>query len=106
MLLFRWGPYFTAPIVVGLEDGKAVLATYDSIGCTTDSENFAVGGTAGEFLYGLCESFYKPDLPAEELTEILSQILTSGADRDALAGWGGIVYTMYLLLFYHAHHPL
>jgi 20S proteasome subunit beta 3 len=77
-----------------LEDGKPVIATYDSIGCTTDSENFAVGGTASEFLYGLCESYYKPDLSADDLTEVISQILTSGADRDALAGWGGVAYIL------------
>ena len=37
----RWGPYFIQPIVVGLEDGKEpMVASYDSIGCTSDSDYF------------------------------------------------------------------
>lgn len=28
----RFGSYFVTPIVIGIEDGKAVIATYDSIG--------------------------------------------------------------------------
>eukprot|EP01017_Pseudomicrothorax_dubius_P000242 TRINITY_DN0_c1408_g1_i1.p1 TRINITY_DN0_c1408_g1~~TRINITY_DN0_c1408_g1_i1.p1 ORF type:complete len:119 (+),score=35.43 TRINITY_DN0_c1408_g1_i1:1-357(+) len=90
----RWGPYFVSPIVVGLQDGTPVISTYDSIGCTTDTENFAVAGTAGELLYGLCETYYREDIPAEELVEIIGQILLAGCDRDALAGWGGVVYLL------------
>ncbi len=37
----RWGPYFVQPIVVGLEDGKIpMVASYDSIGCTSTNEHF------------------------------------------------------------------
>jgi 20S proteasome subunit beta 3 len=31
----------------------------------------------------------------DELFETLSQCLLSGVDRDALSGWGAIVYVMY-----------
>jgi 20S proteasome subunit beta 3 len=30
----------------------------------------------------------------EELEEVISQSLVSGCDRDALSGWGGVVYVM------------
>ena len=36
----RFGPYFVTPIVIGLEDGKPVICTYDSIGAI-DKDNFA-----------------------------------------------------------------
>lgn len=36
----RFGPYFVTPIVAGLEKGVPILATYDSIGCTSDLDNF------------------------------------------------------------------
>lgn len=36
----RFGPYFVSPIVAGLENGKPVIATYDSIGCTSDNEPY------------------------------------------------------------------
>ena len=47
----------------------------------------------------------------EELFETLSQCLLSGVDRDALSGWGGIVYVMCVSplragLFQHADHHL
>ena len=36
----RFGPYFVAPIVAGLQDGVPVIATYDSIGCISDLDDF------------------------------------------------------------------
>lgn len=36
----RFGPYFVSPIVAGLQDGTPILATYDSIGCKSDLDNF------------------------------------------------------------------
>jgi len=36
----RFGPYFVTPIVVGLEDGKPFICTYDSIG-SIDKDKFA-----------------------------------------------------------------
>jgi len=88
----RFGPYFVAPIVVGLENGKPVLATYDSIGCMSSSDPFQVGGTAADSLLGCAESFYRDNLGADDLVEAVGQTLTSGFDRDCLSGWGGLVY--------------
>ena len=36
----RFGPYFVTPIVAGLEDGVPILATYDSIGCMSNLDDF------------------------------------------------------------------
>jgi 20S proteasome alpha/beta subunit len=35
-----------------------------------------------------------PEQEPEELFETVSQCLLSGVDRDALSGWGAIVYVM------------
>tara|TARA_B110000305_G_C19196204_1_gene518955 strand:- start:215 stop:397 length:183 start_codon:yes stop_codon:yes gene_type:complete len=56
-----------SPIVAGLDktgDGeyKPVLMSYDSIGCLSPAEDFAVAGTGSQLLYGCCEAFYKPDM--------------------------------------------
>eukprot|EP01016_Furgasonia_blochmanni_P009999 TRINITY_DN1419_c0_g1_i4.p2 TRINITY_DN1419_c0_g1~~TRINITY_DN1419_c0_g1_i4.p2 ORF type:complete len:130 (+),score=26.05 TRINITY_DN1419_c0_g1_i4:146-535(+) len=90
----RWSPYFVSPIVAGLENGKPILATYDSIGCLSNIDPFVVQGTATETLYGLAEAFYKPDLEPQVLSEVVAQILTTGADRDIYSGWGGLVYLL------------
>ena len=53
----RWAPFFVNPIVVGLditENYKPYVATYDSIGCLTESGQFQVAGTSSELLYGAC----------------------------------------------------
>lgn len=94
----RFGPYFVSPIVVGLEDGKPIIATYDSIGCKTISENFASAGTAYEGLFGIAESYNRMDYNAEQLEDALANCLVSGVDRDILSGWGGVVYIMYALV--------
>ena len=62
----RFGPYFVEPVVCGLEekDGELVpyISAYDLIGAGLFAEDFVLAGTSSEALYGLCESFYKPDL--------------------------------------------
>jgi len=69
---YRFGPFFVTPIVAGLEEnGEPVVSTYDSIGCTSDNDNFQVGGTASDYIYGACESFFRPDLSPEELEDVL-----------------------------------
>lgn len=45
-------------------------------------------------IYGACEAFFKPEMSPEELEDVLSECLVSGCDRDALSGWGGVVYIM------------
>ncbi len=41
---------------------KPFVANLDLIGCPMVTEDFVVGGTCTEQLYGMCESLYEPDL--------------------------------------------
>ena len=59
------------------------------------TDPFQVGGTAADSLLGAAESFYKDNLNPDELVEVVGQVLLSGCDRDALSGWGGVVYLLY-----------
>nr|QKY15270.1 putative beta 3 proteasome subunit (pb3) [Polytomella parva] len=89
----RFGPFFTSPVVAGLEaDGKPYICGYDSIGCLEKAEDFLISGTSPESLFGVCESFWKPDMSSDELFECISQCLLAGVGRDALAGWGSVVH--------------
>lgn len=89
----RFGPYFTGPIIAGLEeDGTPYLCGMDSIGAMETAKDFMLQGTSPESLYGMCESMWRPDMGPEELFETLSQCLLSGVDRDALAGYGSIIH--------------
>ena len=91
----RFGPYFASPVVAGLEpDGTPFICGMDSIGALETAPDFIVAGTNSESLFGMCESMWRPDLEADELFEVLSQCLLSGIDRDALAGWGAVVYVI------------
>ena len=66
----------------------------DSLGAMETSKDFMVAGTAPNSLWGVCETFFRPNLGPEELFETISQCLLSGVDRDALSGWGAVVYVM------------
>merc|ERR1711916_4831 len=91
----RFGPYFVSPVVAGLEaDNKPFICEFDSIGCLSVGDDFCVGGTASEQLYGMCESLWRPDMAADELFETISQCLLNATDRDALSGWGATVYIL------------
>ena len=94
----RFGPYFVSPLVAALEkkDGKwkPVVCNYDTIGCINEPDDFVVEGTAIEMLYGACETFYKPNLEAEELFKVASNCLLSSLNRDILSGWGAKVYIL------------
>lgn len=90
----RFGPYFIEPIVAGIDEktGEPYIAKSDLIGCMEDSDNFAVGGTCEEQLYGMCETLWEPNLGPDELFEITAQALINACDRDAISGWGATVY--------------
>ncbi len=64
----------------------------DLIGAPVYTTDFVVAGTSSENLYGMCESLYKPDMSPEDLFETAAQALLAAVDRDALAGWGGVVH--------------
>ena len=43
-------------------------------------------------LLGMCEALWFEDMGPDELFESISQALVNAVDRDASAGWGGIVH--------------
>ena len=95
----RFGPYFVSPVVCGLDkvgdnQWEPVVCTYDSIGCADRGGSFQVAGTGSELLYGVAETFWKPDMGPEELYETISNCLLSALDRDSLSGWGAYVYIL------------
>lgn len=92
----RFGPYFCEPVIAGLDPitNKPFISTMDLIGAPVDTPDFVVSGTCTPNLYGMCESLYKPDLGPDELFETISQALMAAVDRDALSGWGGVVYVI------------
>lgn len=62
----RFGPYFVEPIVAGLkEDNKPFISAFDLIGAPVTTDDFVVGGTCTNNLYGMCESLYRPNMVSE-----------------------------------------
>lgn len=96
MVVHRFGPYFVEPVVAGLDIKtlKPYICCMDLIGCISAPEDFAVGGTSTNQLFGMCEVLWQPDLEPEDLFETISQALVNAMDRDALAGWGAVVTVM------------
>ncbi|EEA06495.1 proteasome subunit beta type 3, putative [Cryptosporidium muris RN66] len=91
----RFSPYLVEPIVAGLDkNNEPYLAGYDLIGCLSKCSDFAISGTADRQLFGICESFYKPDMDTDQLMETISQCMLAGLDRDALSGWGCTIYLL------------
>lgn len=90
----RFGPYFVGPVVAGINSKteKPFIAGFDLIGCIDEAKDFIVSGTATDQLFGMCESLYEPNLESEDLFETISQALLNAADRDAISGWGAVVY--------------
>ena len=60
----RFGPYFIEPIVAGIDPktGEPYISVMDLIGQVCVSDDFAVIGTSGEQLYGMCEALWQPNL--------------------------------------------
>jgi len=89
----RFGPWFCEPVVAGLDkENNPFMCTFDFIGAMSKAEDFVVSGTASEQLFGVCESFWRPDMDKDELFETIAQCLLSAVDRDCLSGWGGTVH--------------
>jgi 20S proteasome subunit beta 3 len=90
----RFGPYFVEPVIAGLDHvtGEPFVASLDLIGCPMIPEDFVVSGTCTEQMYGMCESLYTPNLEPDQLFETISQALMNAFDRDAVSGWGALVY--------------
>ncbi|KAI8805275.1 nucleophile aminohydrolase [Cladochytrium replicatum] len=91
----RFGPYFSEPVIVGLEkDDTPFICAMDLIGCINFAKDFVVTGTSSEQLYGMCEALWEPDLEPEDLFETISQAMLNAVDRDALSGWGAVVHVI------------
>lgn len=92
----RFGPFFVEPVIAGLDPKtyEPYICCLDLIGCPDQPNDFVVGGTAGNQLYGMCEAVWEPNLGPEELFETTSQALINAVDRDAISGWGATVYIM------------
>jgi 20S proteasome subunit beta 3 len=90
----RFGPYFIEPIIAGLDPKtmKPWICNMDLIGCPNRPDDFVVGGTCSEQLYGMCETLWRPNLKPDELFETISQALINAFDRDAMSGWGATVH--------------
>ncbi|XP_045168696.1 proteasome subunit beta type-3-like isoform X1 [Mercenaria mercenaria] len=90
----RFGPYFVEPVIAGLDPktSEPFIASLDLIGCPMITEDFVVSGTCSEQMYGMCETLYKADQEPDDLFETISQCLLNAVDRDAVSGWGGVVY--------------
>ena len=44
------------------EDNTPFISAFDLIGAPVITDDFVVGGTCTNNLYGMCESFYRPDM--------------------------------------------
>lgn len=59
----RFGPYFSEPVVAGLdENGAPYITAMDLLGAPVDAADFVVSGTCTENLYGMCESLYRENM--------------------------------------------
>lgn len=92
----RFGPFFVEPIVAGIDSHtlEPYVCNMDLIGCLNVPEDFVVGGSCTSSLYGMCESLWEPNLKPDDLFETISQSLMNAFDRDAISGWGAVVYIM------------
>ena len=60
----RFGPFFSEPIVAGLEPGtnEPQLYSMDLIGCITRPQDFVCSGVEADTLMGMCESVWEPNM--------------------------------------------
>lgn len=92
----RFGPYFVEPVIAGIDDktGEPFIASTDLLGNITEPEEFCVTGTCEEQLYGMCETLWEPNLSPDELFEVIAQAMMNACDRDAISGFGAVVYVI------------
>jgi len=92
----RFGPYFSEPLIAGLdpENFTPYICNMDHIGCISNPEDFVAVGTGGLQLYGICEAVWEKNMDSDALFEATGQALLSALDRDALSGWGAVVWTI------------
>jgi len=71
----RFGPYFVEPIIAGIDrnTGEPYVASCDLIGCPMVPDDFVVGGTCADQLYGVCEVMWEPEMTPEQTFESTAQ---------------------------------
>lgn len=53
------------------EDNKPFISAFDLIGAPVLTDDFVVGGTCTNNLYGMCESLYRPNMvSARDVPEV------------------------------------
>eukprot|EP01006_Ploeotia_vitrea_P029727 TRINITY_DN62212_c0_g1_i2.p1 TRINITY_DN62212_c0_g1~~TRINITY_DN62212_c0_g1_i2.p1 ORF type:complete len:207 (+),score=15.50 TRINITY_DN62212_c0_g1_i2:52-672(+) len=92
----RFGPYFSAPVICGLNDkNEPYVNGMDSLGARGDENApFIVDGTCDESLMGMCEALWKPDMNPDELAAVLEKCMANSLNRDCLSGWGMTIYVI------------
>ncbi|GKT23880.1 putative multi-domain containing protein [Aduncisulcus paluster] len=89
----RFGSFFAQPIIAGLhDDGSPFISSMDSIGATTEPEDFVVAGTGADYVTGACEKYWEKDMEPRQLLKVADKCLQAGVNRDAFSGWGGVAY--------------
>lgn len=76
------------------KNNEPFIVAMDLLGCMTTPDDFVVNGTCSRQLYGMCEVLWEPNLEPDDLFETISQALVNACDRDAVSGWGAVVYIM------------
>lgn len=77
----------TIPIIIGFkDDGSSYICSMDGLGALTESNTYAILGTASQSLYALCESNYQLDLNPTQLLVVAEKILTLALQRDVKSG--------------------
>jgi 20S proteasome subunit beta 3 len=89
----RFTPFFTEPILVGIDKkGNPVISSMDIIGAISNSNKFSVSGTCSDGLFGICESFWRPNMSEKDLFKIISKCINFTSNRDCLSGLGANIY--------------
>ncbi|MEM0381263.1 MAG: proteasome subunit beta [Nitrososphaerota archaeon] len=83
----RFFPYFTETVVGGVDSTGAHIYVLDPLGSMIEDDYTAVGSGA-EIAAGVLETWFKPGLSSDEITELAIKAVKAGATRDAASGNG------------------
>ena len=89
----RFSPFFVEPLLASLDKNEVpIISSMDIIGAVSNSTKFSVSGAGSNGLFGVCESFWKPEMSEKELFKIVSKCINFTTNRDCLSGWGAIIH--------------
>lgn len=73
-------------IVAGWDatDGGSVYAI--TLGGSLVKQDFTIGGSGSTYIYGFCDSYYKPGMSADECRDFVSKALSYAMARDGSSG--------------------